>query len=679
MKKALVVILVLLLLTIVTAATFIYTFDANQYKEEIAHAIGELTNRPVSISGDVEISVYPWIGVKLNQVSIKNKAGFSKTNFATVGQFDISVKISPLLDKQLDVDRLVLHRLVVDYEKNKAGENNWSDFAAGGKDENILSKFGIAGLAIGGIEMTDASFSWFDASTNKKFEVSKIGLDTEEIIKGQPLPISLKAYIESNQPEWRSAVSVKTNLEFTDDPLVFNANGIKLKAKAAFPGSNINKLSFAMISDSKINLHDNKAKLDNTKFSLFGLVMSGSFDVDNIFSVPVIEGPLKVKKFSAEKLAKKFEISIPAMVNDQSLKNISMTVAFKSDFTNIYLDNLFANIDKSRVNGFVHITVDEQTTVKYKLDVNNVVLDDYKTVEVGSNDEIALPLDLIRSVNLEGSFDVEKAMIDDIEVTSFHVDSEIRDGVIKANPITMWLGESELRAAMELDARATPLGKFTVAVKNVDAKAGINPLLKTVLGNEDIFLEGAADIDINIRTKGTSISEQKSLAKGKAKVSMVKAIVHGIDFDHASRSIVADYANKNKFRTRKSYVPEYKPDVQTEFSRLSASFNIADGKLNNKDLSMISDNVDITGSGNIDFIKSKLDYRPVVDIKVKNRTDIRDKLRDHPMEYRLQGDFENIKAVFELDKYELLVGRLLLQESKARRFRQMNTQKKKLW
>lgn len=300
MKKLFKVLIFLLLLVVLLAAGFVYTFDANQYKKEISQVITELTGRTTHVSGNVEISVYPWIGLKLNDVTIENNSGFSKPTFATIGQFDVRVKIMPLVEKHLDIEKFVLYRLSIDFEKNVSGENNWSDFASTNSGEGIESKFGLAGLVLGGIEVADANFTWYDVNTNKRFEISKISLSTDKVVKGKPLAITLKAYIDSNQPEWQSAVSVKTNIELTDDALVFNANDIKLKAKAIFPDTKLEKLSFAMIGDAVINLHNNKAKLNKAKLSMFGLIMSGSFDVDNIFSVPVIEGPLKVNKFSAE-------------------------------------------------------------------------------------------------------------------------------------------------------------------------------------------------------------------------------------------------------------------------------------------------------------------------------------------------------------------------------------------
>ena len=677
MKKLLKLILILFLLVILAAAAFVYTFDANKYKEEVSEIVGVIIGQPVSIKGNVDISVYQWIGIKLNDMVIKNNSGFSRKNFATIGQFDISVKIMPLLEKRLDIDKLVMHRLVINFEKNAIGENNWSAFSG---SDDVESKYGLAGLVIGGVELADATISWLDVSADKRFKISKMSLVTAEVVKGKPLPVTLKAYVKSNQPEWQAVVSVKTNLEFNDSSPTFKANNLKVSVKALLPGEEKNTVSFAMVSNSLINFQENTAKLTNTRFSIFGLIFSGTFDVENIFSVPTIQGPLKVKEFEAGKLAEHMKIDIPVMANPKSLKHISLATMFKTDFNNIYLDDITANIDDSLVKGFVHITDMDQAVVRYDLDVDNIAFHDYTTANNESaKAEIMFPLDLIRSANLEGTLDVKKVTFDDLELSEFHVTSNIKDDIVTANPVTMLIGESEVKAAMVLNARSIPLGEFTVEVKNIDAKASINPLLKNIMGEKAIVLDGIVNANASINTKGASVARQEKSAKGTVTIDMAKTVIQGIDLNHASRSVVADYANNNKFRTRKSYVPEYEPDRDTEFNSLHASFQVSHGKLINRDLLLVSKDANISGSGSIDFINKKLDYSPVLDINVKSRIDIRDKLRDHPMEYHVLGNFGYLKTIFELDKYELLVGRLLIQESKSRRNKRLNTKEKRLW
>ncbi|MDH3342228.1 MAG: AsmA family protein, partial [Gammaproteobacteria bacterium] len=82
MKKFLISVVVVLLLAILSIAGFIYTFDANKYKNEVAEAVSEIVGRQVEILGDVDISIYPWIGVTLNNLTIENNTDFSNKSFA---------------------------------------------------------------------------------------------------------------------------------------------------------------------------------------------------------------------------------------------------------------------------------------------------------------------------------------------------------------------------------------------------------------------------------------------------------------------------------------------------------------------------------------------------------------------------------------------------------------------
>ncbi len=668
MKTLLKIFAGLLLLIVIAVAGFLYTFDANDYKEELADIAETMTGRPIGIAGDIDISLYPWIGIRIEQLTVENPPGFSKATFATIGEFDVKIEIMPLLEKRLNVEKLVLRRAVINFESNAAGESNWSDFTSASESDELS----LSGFTIGGVELTDSNISWLDVSTGKRFKVSKMNLVTEAVIKGQPLPITFKARVQSNQPEWQASVFAKTSLEFDDNSPVFKANKLKLVVKALLPSSDLEKITVAMVTEGEINVQTRTAKLSKVRLGVLGLKMTGELNVENIFSTPVIHGPLKVKSFEAQTLAERFKIDMPQMVNDQSLRNISLKTSFRTDFDSIYLDDIIASVDESSVNGFIRISDFHQPVISYDLDVDSINLHDYTIADsVSGQSEWLLPLDLIRSSELAGTLNVKTLTVhDDIELKDFHFVSRIKDGIIEAEPVTMLVGDSDVEATMRLDARNIPEGLIAINANNVDSAASINPLLKTIMGKEALVFEGLLNVNANLQVTGESVTKLKRSASGTVKIDMNDLLVQGIDLDHASRTVVVDYANKNSFRTRKSFVTEYRPARKTEFSSLSATFKVTNGKWINDDLLLVSEKVNVTGSGSIDFINRKLNYRPVIDVNVKSRIDIRDKLRDHPMEYHAYGTFENLSYKFNIDKYDLLVGRLLLQEAKARSNRQ---------
>jgi len=686
MKKLLKIIFVLLLLLVVSASVFVYLFDANKYKQEIAELAESFAGRPISLAGDIKFSVYPWIGIQLQDVTIGNKqdtkagdisSSFSKNDFATIERFGVSVKILPLLEKRLEIDKLILHRLAVDFEKNAAGANNWSDmFSDSGKSES-----GLNGLVIGGVEVTDSHLNWFDASTGKRYNLTSMNIITQAYVEGQALPLKLKAVVESNQPQWKASTSIETSLVFNPGSPIFKANDLKLLVESEFPLEGMESVNISLLTNGVINVKRKTAKLKDSDLKLLGLNISGDLNVDNIFSVPTIEGLIKVHEFEAAAPAKYFQFEMPEFENTNSLKNISLTSKFKTDFNSVSLNEISARIDKSKLKGFVKIQQLNHDTpvVRYDLDVDKIDWKNYAVKTKALAKETMLPLDFIRGVDLQGSVDVAELLINELPVTSLHIPLALRKSILVANPISMVINKAKIRAAMELNSIAVPFARATIKVSDLNAKDSINPLLSRIMGQKPLVFEGYVNVSSKLRSKGESFKLHRQTLSGTLKLDMDKPVLKGIDLNHAAKKVVSDYANRNNFRTRSSYLPAYDPASQIAFNHLNATIIVSGKKLSTTDLSLVSDQVNLAGAGAVDFDKGLVSYRSIVDKHVKDRVDIRDKLLDHPMEYDVKGKFENLTTQFDLAKYDLLAGRLLHIEAKARRIRAINNQRNNSW
>ena len=670
----------LIVIFIIALAGFIYTFDANQYKTEITEQLAAATGRQISIAGDLDIALYPWIGIKVNDVTVSNDEAFSNTTFLTIDQCDVRIRIIPLLRKRLEIERLVLNRLSLNLEKNTAGEKNWDGVFGKSESRQPGSGFGLAGLAIGGIDLKDASMRWLDSSTGREVKVSKLSMSAEAINNDQLLPLKLKGLVESSRPGWVAVVNAKAKLDFNESAAMFDARDLKLTAKALLPNSNIDSLNIAMVADSTIDLENHRASLSNARLGLLGLVISGDVDIEDLFSLPRIHGPVKVKTFEARELAENLGYEIPQLVNGQSLKKISLTANLYSDFDTLRLDNMAANMDQSKVKGFVHLEKADKPVVRFELEVDRLNLDDYRFASLPAvTEKKPIWLELARTVTLEGEVDVETASMNDVELKQLHVTANVEDAVLKADPIRMQVSEGEIVAAIRINARETPELLVAAEAKQVAAQSSINPLLHNILGDDAPDLSGPLDADIELNAAGAGLAEWERSARGTIKAWMTKGEIRGIDFNYASQSVVVDYADRNNFRVSRTFNDEYVPDSITEFNSLSATFKVENGKLVNKDLLMISEPVNVTGSGSIDYIQGKLDYRPVIDMNVRKTGNVRDKLRDHPMEYHTHGLFKNVAFDFNVEKYDLHLGRFMIQEARANRNKKINRQKQDTW
>ncbi|MGI9334478.1 MAG: AsmA family protein [Gammaproteobacteria bacterium] len=198
----LVVVLVLLIVVVVVAAPLL--FDPNDHKDTIVAKVKEATGRDLSIPGDIELSVFPWLGVKLGEVSLGNAAGFEAPVFARTEHVDVKVKLMPLLERRVEMSAVTLDGLTLNLERNADGSTNWQDLAQAGSDGDEDGDTGgeqqpsssddastsaespIAAIAIGGVALRNAHIAWSDRSNGQRLALTNVNLQTGAISPGEP-------------------------------------------------------------------------------------------------------------------------------------------------------------------------------------------------------------------------------------------------------------------------------------------------------------------------------------------------------------------------------------------------------------------------------------------------------------------------------------------------------------
>ena len=86
--------LLALVLVVVIAAVLVATlyFDPNDFKDELADSVHKHTGRTMEISGNIELSFFPWLGIDVGRLDLGNAPGFadpvSKKRLKSTTQFD---------------------------------------------------------------------------------------------------------------------------------------------------------------------------------------------------------------------------------------------------------------------------------------------------------------------------------------------------------------------------------------------------------------------------------------------------------------------------------------------------------------------------------------------------------------------------------------------------------------
>jgi AsmA protein len=114
-------------IVVVVAAVLIFvtTFDVNKYHGTIQAELEKRLGRPITL-GDMHLGVFP-PRFRVQDPSIAEDPHFGDgTAFVKAQQLDVSVKLLPLLHKQVEVDSITLQRPTVNLIKNQSGVWNFA-------------------------------------------------------------------------------------------------------------------------------------------------------------------------------------------------------------------------------------------------------------------------------------------------------------------------------------------------------------------------------------------------------------------------------------------------------------------------------------------------------------------------------------------------------------------------
>ena len=185
-------------------AIFLAVFDANEYKDDLSALVLEQTGRDLQFHGDVSLTVFPALGMKLGAMSFSNAEGFGPQPMIKVTEASISVDLGSLIAMRPEIEKLVLRDLEVDLQKNAAGVTNWDDLVAaetesagaestpssGGEDKAEGSGTQIE-AAFGGLDLQNIRLLWRDAQSGDELLINDLDLTTGRIVPNQAFPLQL--------------------------------------------------------------------------------------------------------------------------------------------------------------------------------------------------------------------------------------------------------------------------------------------------------------------------------------------------------------------------------------------------------------------------------------------------------------------------------------------------------
>jgi AsmA protein len=237
-------------------AIFLAVFDPNAYKQDLTELVREQTGRELQFHGDVDLTVFPALGMKLGAMSFSNAEGFGALPMVKVNEASISVDLASLVAFAPEIDKLVLRDLEINLSKNKAGVTNWDDLVAqpapdagtgAAADESSAdageSDFEIKG-AFGGLDLENIKLLWRDEQAGSEFRIVDLDISTGRIVPNEAFPMTLHLDASASG-DLDIIFDIKANVEYLIEQQQLALRDMALKLNEFQIGGSVQVANFA--------------------------------------------------------------------------------------------------------------------------------------------------------------------------------------------------------------------------------------------------------------------------------------------------------------------------------------------------------------------------------------------------------------------------------------------------
>jgi AsmA protein len=585
-------------------------------RQTIVEQVKTRTGRDLIIAGPASFTFYPGLGVSLGDVSLSGQDG-TGAPLVTMQALDISVQTIPLLSRQIAVERLRLVKPVFDLKVDKQGRKNW-DFASA----SPALRYAQANPAGSANDATVAPVERQSPSAGTRLaRLQDLELSDVQISDG----IVRYSDERSGTQQDISGLNLKASMPSLNKALKARGDVLHGGQKVAFDATLTSAAEILAEKPAKLLFRARNALAD-ARFDGTIVVKQGA-DFD---------GKIEVESPSARNAAAWLGTTLPPVAGFGPL-SINGTLRTAGNVTR--LSNATFILDGTRANGTIIATTGGvRPMLQADLKIAELDLNQYLTPAAGGALAIetapahapspgpqpqAEPDEIEKLLNAPGTkvygaaqragwsseaFNLALLSVADATAKLETGRLKVRNIIIDQAAVNVGLKNRAMNANFERFALYKGRG---TGVINIDGSSGTAAAISANFNLDGVaaqtFLKDAAGVDwlagnarvaINMTANGASQLQLIESLNGKANFNFTDGAIVGFNLAGAIRNI-----SQGNFSGLKKA-----PTEKTDFSEMTASFDIANGIARNQDLLLIGPLLRVTGQGAINLPPQTIDY-----------------------------------------------------------------------
>ncbi|WP_323945963.1 AsmA family protein [Aeromonas hydrophila] len=683
MKKIIYILLGLALAAVVAIAALVSLIDPNQFKPQLVEQVGKSTGRELVIQGDIGWRFWPSLGLSLEQVALRNPAGFAEPDLVRFTRGEASVGLLPLLSHKLEIGKVTLSGAHLFIQTKADGSSNLRDLlkaSAEPKGEAATTEPAATTpppasdkqpwqISLQGVELQQASALLQDDRSGTVSRLEQLDLNLGQLAVDQWVPVTLAA--KGAQGELAFDLKGSAQLKLASDASRSELKDVALAGSLSEPTQRLD--AFSLKAD----------RLALGQWSSLTLSLQGAQGAaDKPTLAGTLEGTLKARLDENRQLLEISDAVLAAKLSGDTLPRPQMQVKL-AGFARaelgkqaVTLSNLVMGVDEALLSGNGSVQLGAVPRVGFDLKGEKLDLDGWlgqpakaapatATSGAGAPAQTTVPaaqalsmaepdLTALKAVDLAGRLQLGSLRLKGLDLSAVDLQLALAGGQLTLKQFSAGVAGGQVTASGVLDARQQP-ARYQVhkRVQGVD----VRPLLQTLAQTD--LLEGKGDLEVEAQGSGLSEQALRSRMQGKVSLKLSDGALHGINLAEMIREARATLTGKG--------ADQVKEVRKTDFSALTASFQIADGVARSDDIQLFAPALRVKGQGQTALVPETLDFlflTSVVESSKGQGGKTVDELKDITIPVRIGGHWQ--APSYKLDVKELLSNNKVLEE-KARK------------